>query len=370
MKNELQELFQLAAKFFVKQYKEQGGSQSTLARELGITQSYLSSVANGSRTASLELYSQIAVKLHGPLDKFLAVGRRLKEGREPLEERVKPAEDSVEGLIARLTYYVVDHQRIERELSEIKHFYETIVEKQQTGILVMGRDHSVIYANEFMGSMANIPTEAIIGTNPYNAENRIPGLDIKSFTLKYDEAFKQGQVLLYKNIKTKMPNGGCVFISGSLTPLLKEGRFDGMICSVYDTSASHILRNLLLQTLNLSPYAIGIVQQTSPGEMPKIYYMNKKFRKVFGLKDLDPSETPFSEAHEKVAAKIKNSKQWLDFIYSSINTGKTDQQFAITLKNNKKYYWISNPLSDEKGNHWGRIATVKEIPKKTGRKKK
>ncbi len=370
MKNELQELFQLAAKFFLKSYKEQGGAQSTLAKELGITQSYLSSVTNGSRSASLELYNQIANKLYGPLDKFLAVGRRIKEGQEPLEEKEKPPADSVESLIARLTYYVVDHQRIEKELSDIKHFYETIVEKQQTGILVMDREHNVIYANEFMGTIAHLSPEVIIGTTPYTAEKEIPGLNIKTFTRKYREAFEQGHSVFYKNIKTKMPDNECVFISGSFTPMFKEEKFDGMICSIYDTTTSHILRNLLIETLNFSSCAIGVVQQSSPGEQPKVYYMNKQFRQIFGLSDFDPSEMPFAEAHKLVAVAIKDSNKWLDFINKSISTNKVDQRITLTLKNNKKYEWISNPLIDDNGNHWGRIAKVDEILKQPSRKKK
>jgi len=369
MKNELQDLFQLAAKFFLKKYKEQGGVQSTLAKELGITQSYLSSVTNGSRTASLELYSQIAAKLYGPLDKFLAVGRRLKEGRDPLEKKERSPEDSVENLIARLTYYVVDHKRIEKELADLKQFYETIVEKQQTGILVMDKDHQVIFANEQMNIMAEVPAQVIVGSTPFTAEKQIPGLDIKNFTSKYKEAFEHGQSLIYKNIRTKMPNGDTLFISGSFNPLIKEGKFDGMICSIYDTTTSHILRNLLIETLNSSAHGIGIVQQTNPGEYPKIYYMNKKFKKIFGLKEFDASEMPFSEAHKLVADNIKNSGEWLKFINRSISTNKTDQRYTITLKNNKQYEWISNPLIDNAGNHWGRLATVKEIPKKTGTKK-
>jgi transcriptional regulator with XRE-family HTH domain len=368
MKNELQELFQFAAKFFIKKYKKKGGAQSILAKELGITQSYLSSVTNGSRTASLELYNQIAEKLYGPLDKFLAVGRRIKEGGEPLEEKKKTPEDPVENLIARLTYYVVDHQRIEKELSELKQFYETIVEKQQTGILVLDKDHTVIFANERMNSMAHISTEVIVGTNPYNAEEKIPGLNISSFREKYNESFERLEPVAFKNIRTKIPAGDTIFISGSFIPRLKNGEFDGMICSVYETTISHILRNLLIQTLDFSSNAIGIVQQIGAGEEPKIYFLNKQFKNIFGLQELDPSEVPFPDTVNLVASRIKNGKQWIDFINKSITSNTTDAKFIIEMKKGQKYEWVSNLLIDDDRTHWGRIATVKEIHQ--GRKKK
>lgn len=116
MHDELHELFLLATKFFYKEYKESGGSQGKLAAKLGITNSYLSSVISGSRKASLELQNQIANTLYGPYDKFLHVGRRLKEGKEPLAEAMEDSADPVEKLLAQLTHYVMDHQRIEKEL--------------------------------------------------------------------------------------------------------------------------------------------------------------------------------------------------------------------------------------------------------------
>ena len=54
MESDLQEIFKLAARHFYKKYKKKGGSQAVLAEKLGITQSYVSAVINGSRTASLE----------------------------------------------------------------------------------------------------------------------------------------------------------------------------------------------------------------------------------------------------------------------------------------------------------------------------
>ena len=117
MAYELHDLFQHAAKFFYKRYKSQGGgSQKELADKLGITQSYLSSVINGSRTASLEMHSKIANILYGPYDKFLKAGRRLKDGLDPLEEEKPDPFDSVENLIAHLTHYVMEQQLIHRQL--------------------------------------------------------------------------------------------------------------------------------------------------------------------------------------------------------------------------------------------------------------
>ena len=116
MHSEQHELFLLATRYFYKKYKQSGGSQGKLADKLGITNSYLSSVISGARQASLELQNQIAKTLYGPYDKYLTIGRRIKDGLEPLEEEMEQPLDPVEKLLAQLTHYVMDHQRIEKEL--------------------------------------------------------------------------------------------------------------------------------------------------------------------------------------------------------------------------------------------------------------
>ena len=116
MEYDLHDLFQHAAKFFYKRYKSQGGSQKELSDKLGITQSYLSSVINGSRTASLEMHSKIAKTLYGPYDKFLKCGRRIMDGDDPLEAKKPNPYDSVENLIAHLTHYVMEQQLIHKQL--------------------------------------------------------------------------------------------------------------------------------------------------------------------------------------------------------------------------------------------------------------
>lgn len=83
MGSDLQNIFSLAAKYYYKKYKKEGGSQAEVAKTLGITQSYVSAVINGSKTASLELQNQIANILYGPFEEFLTIGRRIQKGLEP-----------------------------------------------------------------------------------------------------------------------------------------------------------------------------------------------------------------------------------------------------------------------------------------------
>ena len=145
MQNELHELFLLAASFFYKGYKKSGGSQQKLAEKLSITNSYLSSVMSGARKASLELQNQIANTLYGPYDKFLLVGRRIKEGLDPIKEEKEESADPVEKLLAQLTHYVMDHQRIEKELQVSQEKYRDISLTSGDMIFEMDENFKFIY---------------------------------------------------------------------------------------------------------------------------------------------------------------------------------------------------------------------------------
>ena len=150
MGTDLQEIFNLASKHFYKKYKKTGGSQAKIAEQLGINPSYVSAVMGGSKTASLELQNQIANILYGPFEEFLAIGRRIQNNLDPeINDPFQP-EGGVEKLIAQLTHYVMDHQRMEKELVSTKKFYEDIVQNLQSGVLVTDKDDKIFFVNHFM----------------------------------------------------------------------------------------------------------------------------------------------------------------------------------------------------------------------------
>jgi transcriptional regulator with XRE-family HTH domain len=159
MASDLQEIFKLAAKHFYKKYKKKGGSQTEIAEKLNITQSYVSAVTSGSRMASLELMEQIAAILYGPFDEFLAVGRRIQNGLDPETKEMPEPKQGVESLIAQLTHYVMDHQRIQNELTNTKEFYQDIVQNLQSGVIVTDSDDTIFFANRMMFDITNIPQE-------------------------------------------------------------------------------------------------------------------------------------------------------------------------------------------------------------------
>jgi PAS domain S-box-containing protein len=362
MKSEIHELFQIAGKFFIKEYKNHGGSQNILARELGITQSYLSSVLSGSRSASLELYSQIAEKLYGPIDKFLAVGRRIKEGQKPFIEKEEQPEDHVENLIARLTYYIVDHKRIEDELSDTKSFYEDIIQNLQSGVLVTNSDDTIIFANHFIFEIFGIRPESLLKVKLSSFHDKFPGMDTNECLKKYREAQKSLKPLFYETVKVVTPAGKKIYLSGWLIPKVKDGAFNGMSCTIRDTTRSQELTMLLKMSLDNNPYAIGITKQAEQGVYATTYYANRKMRELFGHEEADYENISIHESLDKCERNISNKKEWRKFLEKHFKEGSKGS-ILIKHTNGKNYTWTSENLVDNDGQPWGRMATVKEVGK-------
>ena len=367
MGSDLQDIFRLASKYFYKKYKKQGGSQAQIAKQLGITQSYVSAVMGGSKTASLELQSQIANILYGPFEEFLAVGRRIQNGLEA-EPQVKPElDESVEKLIARLTHYVMDHQRMEKELAATKNFYEDIVQNLQSGVIVTDKDDTIFFANRFMFEIAGIPPERLLGVNCLSPQNELFGTDATGFSEKYEEAKGSLAPYFYENIRVVTLNGRKAYLSGWMIPNVIEGRYNGMTCTIRDTTRSQELTMLLSVTLDNSPYAIGISKKRmKPETSGTTYFTNKKMRKLFDQRDSDYKNITILESLDNCERFIRNKKEWRKFLEKHFTAG-TKGSLVIKHTNGKQYRWTSENLLDSDGKPWGRMATVKEVSK--GRRK-
>jgi len=361
MGTDLQEIFNLASKHFYKKYKKNGGSQAEIAKKLGINQSYVSAVMGGSKTASLELQNQIANILYGPFEEFLAIGRRIQNNLDP-EVKEKPEPDeSVEKLIARLTHYVMDHQRMEKDLVGTKNFYEEIVQNLQSGVLVTDKNDKIFFANQFMFNIAGIPQERLIGINILSAQDEFPSMESAELSDKFMKAKKSLKPLFYENVKVVTPSERKVYLSGWMIPKPSKGKYNGMTCTIRDTTSSQELTMLLRLTLDNSPYAIGITKKkVEYGSYGVTYFTNKKMRQLFGQKKTDYRDITIQESLDRCEKFIVNNKEWRKFLEKNL-VQETKGSLFITHTNGKEYRWTSENLLDDDGKPWGRMATVKEI---------
>jgi PAS domain S-box-containing protein len=364
MASDLQEIFKLAAKHFYKKYKKKGGSQAEIAEKLNITQSYVSAVMSGSRMASLELMEQIAAILYGPFDEFLVVGRRIQNSLEPeITEKPEPKQD-VEKLIAQLTHYVMDHQRIQKELKNTKEFYQDIVQNLQSGVIVTDSYDTIYFANRMMFDITNIPQERLLGVNIFSTEDKLHGLESDEFSTKYQEAKKSLQPLFYEDVTVVTPGGFKTYLSGWMIPKVLEGEFEGMTCTIRDITKPQELSMLLRITLDNNPDAIGITKmQQNPWGYGTTYFTNKKMRELFGFQETDYKNISLMESLDRCEKFIRNKKGWRKFLEKHAAEGLKGS-FNIRHTNGKEYRWTSQNLLDNEGKPWGRIAIVKEIGKR------
>jgi PAS domain S-box-containing protein len=314
----------------------------------------------GSKTASLELQNKIANILYGPFEEFLVIGRRIQNNLDPeVYEKPVPGE-GVEKLITRLTHYVMDHQRIEKELVDTKNFYEEIVQNLQSGVIVTDKGDKIYFANQFMFDIAGIPPEKLLGVNIIDGKDVFPEADLAEFAKRHTQARKSLTPLFYENIKVITPVGRKAYQSGWFIPKVKNGQYNGMTCTIRDTTKSQELNMLLKFSLDNNQYAIGITKQAEPGVYENTYFTNKKMRELFGQEVAEYREVSIQESLKKCENFIINKREWREFLRENFIKGKKDS-VIIKHTNGKKYKWASENLLDNDGKPWGRMAVVKEV---------
>jgi len=360
MKDELQEVFKLAARYFFKKYREKGGTQRRLAEKLGVTQSYVSSVITGNKSASLELQGQIAHILSGKkYEEFLAIGRRIKNGLDPEFNDAKEAGDSVESLIARLTHYVVDHQRIEGELVSMRDFYEKIVENLQSGVIVSDANDDITFLNSYMEKLIGVEAGKIIGTNLLVRNERFPDRNLEALMVYYRKAKEIMEPQLYENILVTTSGGNDLWLTGWIIPLRKKNQCDGMIITIRDMTRLQKLNQSLMATLEYAPHPVGLALQDHEKGPVTSFHMNKPALKLFNIEQYDLTRD-IKLSMQKTAEMLENGEEWL--VQTARNfKGNEHSTMEITFKDGRKFIWDSRALRDADGNYCGRYVTIKEI---------
>jgi PAS domain S-box-containing protein len=245
MAGDLQEIFLLALNHFYKKYKEKGGTQKKLAMKMGVTQSYISAVLNSTKKASTEVQERLANILYGPYDDFLAVGRRLQYGLDPELIRKNDRDEAVESLIERLSHYIRDYQRIEKDLIDTKNFYKVVIEKMESGVLVTDVNDNIFFINTWLLNRIGVPKKNLIGSNVIEANKDFPLVNIMELQNNYLMAKENLEQQRFNEIKLITPAGREVYRSGWCIPLLDNKMYKGMIVTIGDITEEVLLREKL-----------------------------------------------------------------------------------------------------------------------------
>ena len=363
MKDDLQGVFKLAARYFFKKYRDKGGTQGRLAEKLGVTQSYVSSVMTGNKSASLDLQSQIAHILSGKqYEEFLTIGRRIKNGLDPEIHDTKEADDSVESLIARLSHYVIDHQRIEGELVTKKNFYETVVENLQSGVIVSDTNDDITYLNDYMAKLIGVEAEKIIGTNQLVKNERFPDRKLDTLMVYYREAKEILEPVFYENVFVSTSGGNDLWLTGWMIPLQKENRYDGMIITIRDMTRLQRMNQSMLATLEYADCPVAVALQEYEGGPVSSFHMNKECQELMGIDQygLSVDKNSIKKAMLISASLMENGEEWLVFTSRNFK-GRDFAEMEISMKDGRQFNWESKALRDQENIYHGRIVHIKEI---------
>jgi PAS domain S-box-containing protein len=212
-----------------------------MADRLGITQSYISAVLNGSKTASLELQNQLANILYGPYEEFLLIGRRIKNGLDPELFIRDDKEEGVETLIAKLSHYVVDHQRIEKDLVQSREKFEDIILTSSDMIFEMDRDLKFTFLAGKVEEVTGKNVEEMLGKNPLDFLDENEKARIKALI---DDAIRDHSIL--DCIISLTVNNNKRYRQLTAKPLYEDkGRFTGFRGTYKDITEQILLKKKL-----------------------------------------------------------------------------------------------------------------------------
>ncbi|NPU84448.1 MAG: PAS domain S-box protein [Syntrophaceae bacterium] len=112
-------------------------------------------------------------------------------------------------------------------------FYRLLLENIDEGILVTDRDDRIVFVNDPMARIAGVPKEQIMGAV---IVRNFPEDTLKYFRPQYLAARETLRSVSFDGIPVVTPATRKTFQSGSMVPLIHDGRYDGMICTIHDVT--------------------------------------------------------------------------------------------------------------------------------------
>ena len=363
MAGALQEIFQLALNYFYKKYKEKGGTQKKLAVKMGVTQSYISAVLNSTKKASTEVQERLANILYGPYDDFLAVGRRLQYGLDPKLTRRDERDDAVESLIEKLSHYIRDYQRIEKDLIDTKNFYKLIIEKIPSGVFATDLNDNFIFVNTWLLERIAVSEKSLIGSNVLYANKSFPLVNIKKLQKKYLMAKETLDQQEFTEIKIITPTGREVYRSGWCIPLQDNKMFKGMIVTIGDVTEEILLREKLRIETQLLKSAVNTVEQFGwmiLDKSKRIIERNENYVKMFNIPAELLKDDDFKKNMEWVRHLVRDQD---NFMLLSLEFPRHEKKFIheFDLVDGRQIRWGTKVTFEDDGGILGWSIMIYDI---------
>ena len=176
---------------------------------------------------------------------------------------------------------ITKHKEDEGRLKESEEKYKTILDGIVNGVWVTDKDDVIYYTNNGMEKIAGIPSEQIVNCRVLID---FPESTLKYFRPYYLKAKNTLNSVFYDAVPVETPAGRQSFQTGWLIPIEKEGKYDGIICTVEDVTerkkveqklkeSEQKFRNII-QDLDVGYYNIGMDG--------KLIFHNSSFNKIAG----------------------------------------------------------------------------------------
>ena len=130
-------------------------------------------------------------------------------------------------------YLISEKRQVEKELKDSEKFYRSILDGIINGVWVTSKDDIIYYTNKGMEKIAGIKSNQIIGARVLCD---FPETTLKYFKPYYLKAKEKLKPVFYKAVPVETPASCYSYQSGWLIPLIKDGIFNGMICTVDDVT--------------------------------------------------------------------------------------------------------------------------------------
>lgn len=366
MSNNIHELFQIAAKFFYKRFRKEGKALDDLADEIGITPTYLSAVINGSRVCSLDLQNRIAKTFYGPYDKFIAVGRRIVDGRDPLDGDGLDKKDDVEKVIAHLTHLVMDHKRVTEQLrtSEVK--FKDISLTSGDLIFELDENFRVTFVSGKVMELVGVSQQELLGKSIFKFFSEE---EWKRLVPLIDNAVQTREIV--DTVVTVERNGKVYYRHCIAKPVFdgKNNSFSGFRGTYRDITRRKHLENNLQNEMSLFQTAIDCVGDCAiiiTDKDNKVVRWNKAYQELMGFPSEIIEKQKIFHDITFLKKKLKNPEKFRKEIQEALSSTEDTAHF-FTLKNGKTIHRRAVPVYRE-GVFAGRVTYLSEVRNQKGGK--
>ena len=246
---------------------------------------------------------------------------------------------------------ITEKREADENILELKDYYKKILDSIINGVWVTNKNDTNSYTNKGMEIIAGISKDQIVGARVLSD---FPKSTLNFFRPYYLKAKKELNPIFYDAIPVVTPSGRQSYQSGWLIPLIKEGIFEGIICTVEDiTERKKVEQGLKESEKKLKKFNIELEQKIKERtkELKESEYnlveRVKELICLFGISKLiEKADISIDEIFHQILDLVRPAWQFPDLIcaritydnkeYKTKNFKETDWKLLNKLEVNEK----------------------------------